>query len=119
MVSKRHGIISHFVHRRHDRMLLIRLFIRDIIGHNGSLDGIARINQEDDGVFLPDFLNISIHTGHTVVGCLCIVLVGIAPCIGMQIRGQKNHRMDVFFLIFRRSRTGNHKANQSQSRYQA
>ncbi len=63
VIAQCHAVVAHKVHGCDDGMLAVGIFVGDVIGHDGALNNVARVHQEDNGIFRRNLLNIVIYSG--------------------------------------------------------
>ena len=90
VVAQRHGIVAHVIHGGDDGMGLVRSLVVDVVGHNGALDVVARVDEDGVGILGAHLLDVGVEAGHAVVGALLVVLIAVAPDVAMHIRGAQN-----------------------------
>ena len=89
MVAQCPGVVAHVVHGGGHRVVRGVLGV-EIVGHDGALDIVARVDEDGVGILCPDLLDVGIQPGHAVVGALSVVLIGVAPDVAVHIRGTQN-----------------------------
>ena len=114
VVAQGHGVIAHVVHGGDDGVGLVGGLVVDIVGHDGALDIVARVDEDGVGILSPDLLDVGVQPGHAVVVSLFVVLIGVAPDVAVHIRGAQNG--DV--LLIAGGEGGGHQGYQQRARGQ-
>ena len=95
MVAQGHGVVAHEVHGGHDGVGLVGRLVVQVVGHDGALNVVARVDENGVGVLGPYLLDVGVQTGHAVVGALLAVLVAVPPGIAVQVGGGQDGQMSL------------------------
>ena len=84
MVAQSPGVVLHIVERGGDRVVGGVLGV-EVVGHDGALDGVARVHQNGVGVLCPDLVDVGGDAGQAVPGALLHVLIGVTPDVAVGV----------------------------------